>query len=88
MGKVLLAAMSPDRLEAFFAVGPLKPMTARTICSEVKLRETLNEVRARGWAWNDGESEEGVRSVAAPILDRGGKVHAAINVAGSPHVSR
>jgi IclR family pca regulon transcriptional regulator len=82
MGKVLLAAMSPDRLEAFFAVGPLKPMTDRTICSEVKLRETLNEVRARGWAWNDGESEEGVRSVAAPILDRAGKVHAAINVAG------
>lgn len=82
MGKVLLAAMSPDRLDAFFAGGPLKPMTGRTICSEAKLREALAEVRLRGWAWNDGESEEGIRSVSAPILDRSGRVHAAINVAG------
>ena len=82
MGKVLLAAMSPDRLDAFFGAGPLKPMTDRTICNETKLRDALAEVRARGWAWNDGESEDGIRSVAAPILDRGGRVHAAINVAG------
>jgi IclR family pca regulon transcriptional regulator len=79
---VLLAALSDDRLDTFFGMGPLTSMTDRTICSESKLRDALAEVRARGWAWNDGESEDGIRSVAAPILDRGGRVHAAINVAG------
>jgi len=82
MGKVFLAAMSQSVLDAFFAAGPLRPMTERTICDELKLRDALNDVRTRGWALNDGESEDGIRSVSAPIFDRAGTVCAAINVAG------
>ena len=36
----------------------------------------------RGWAANVNESELGVNSVAAPIRDAGGRVAAAISVAG------
>jgi IclR family pca regulon transcriptional regulator len=82
MGKILLAAMTADELDAFFAAGPLRRMTERTICTESRLRDAIHEVRARGWALNDGESEEGIRSVSAPIIDRSGHVRAAINVAG------
>ena len=82
MGKIFLAAMSPADLAAFFAGGPLKPMTARSICQETRLRHALAEVRSRGYAFNDGESEEGIRGVAAPIFDRSGHLHAAMNVAG------
>jgi IclR family pca regulon transcriptional regulator len=82
MGKVFLAHKTAAELDAFFAAGPLRPMTPRSICSPSRLREVLTEVRARGWAWNDGESEEGIRGVAAPIIDRTGNVLAAINVAG------
>jgi IclR family pca regulon transcriptional regulator len=42
--------------------------------------------REQGWAFADGESEQGVRTVAAPLRDRSGQVLAAINVSG--HASR
>ncbi len=50
------------------------------------LRAALDRVREKGWAVADQESELGVRSVAAPIFDRDGEVHAAINV--SAHATR
>lgn len=86
MGKVLLAWLSPDRLAAFFAAGPLARMTDRTVCEETDLRRVLAETHDRGWAFADGESELGVRTVAAPLIDRLGQVQAAINVSG--HASR
>jgi IclR family pca regulon transcriptional regulator len=82
MGKIFLADMTSDDLRSFFAAGPLRRMTDRTICNETRLREAIAEVRARGWALNDGESEDGIRSVSAPIFDRSGHVQTAINVAG------
>jgi IclR family pca regulon transcriptional regulator len=82
MGKVFLAYMTPGELDAFFAAGPLRPLTERSLCSESRLRGLIAEVRGRGWAMNDGESEDGIRGVAAPIVDRAGNVRAAINVAG------
>lgn len=86
LGKVLLAALSPEALSAYFALGPLAPKTERSICSPSALRRELNIVRHQGWAIADGESERGVRTVAVPILDREGHVQAALNVSG--HASR
>lgn len=86
LGKVLLAALSPEALSAYFSLGPLVPKTERSICSPPALRKELNIVRHQGWAIADGESERGVRTVAVPILDREGHVQAALNVSG--HASR
>jgi IclR family pca regulon transcriptional regulator len=86
MGKVLLAQLDTESLNAFFAGPPLQPLTRRTICSEGELRRTLAEVRQRGWAVADQESEDGIRSVAAPVWERSGRISAAINV--SAHASR
>ena len=86
MGKVLLAALPEDALAAFFDGPPLERRTGRTICEPKALRKELEAIRARGWAFANGESEDGVRTVAAPIVDRSGKVQAAINVSG--HASR
>ena len=44
------------------------------------LQEEIERVRTRGWALVDGELEEGLRSIAAPLHNREGKVTAAINV--------
>jgi IclR family pca regulon transcriptional regulator len=86
MGKVLLAFLPHDRLDAFFASAVLRQLTTRTIVDEQALRVVLSSVRRRGWATNDEESEKGVRTVSVPLHDRTGQVVAAINLSG--HASR
>lgn len=86
MGKVLLAYLPPARLDDFFSSTELVRLTDHSIVDEVKLRAILAEVRDLGWAIANEETEHGVRSVAAPIFDREGEVHAALNVAG--HATR
>ena len=86
MGKVLLAHLPPAQLDEFFAAAPLRRLTSRTIVDETALRHALEQVRARGWAFADQESEDGVRTVAVPLFDRNMRVEAAMNVSG--HASR
>ena len=79
-GKVLLAALSPDELEATLAQpsrAGLPPYIGRTV---EDLHRELVEVRARGWALADEELAPGVRSVAVPVRDGTGAVRAAMNV--------
>jgi len=86
MGHVLLAGLDADGLEAYLGQARLDRLTTHTLTSPAALRAELATVRDQGWALVDQELEEGLRSVAAPIRDRGGKVIAAINV--STHASR
>ena len=86
MGKVLLAALSPKELDSYLAAAPLEQFTPKTLHDPATLRKALAEIRRNGWAGADEESELGVRTVAAPIVDRSGNVLAAINVSG--HAAR
>jgi DNA-binding IclR family transcriptional regulator len=43
-----------------------------------RLGEQLDQIRADGWATSVGEREEGVSAIAAPIVDSGGRVVAAL----------
>ena len=86
MGRVLLAGMDPPELDAFLGRAELRPLSKRTITSERRLRAELDRVRGQGWAIVDQELEEGLRSMAAPIRDRTGRVVAAVNL--SAHASR
>jgi IclR family transcriptional regulator, pca regulon regulatory protein len=86
MGRVLLAGMDPPELDAFLERAELRPLSRRTITSERRLRAELDRVRGQGWAIVDQELEEGLRSMAAPIRDRTGRVVAAVNL--SAHASR
>jgi len=86
MGKVLLASLPPAALDAYFRTARLQRLTRRTICTETGLRQALEEVRGRGWAMADQESEDGVRTVAMPVFDHSLDVTAAMNVAG--HAAR
>jgi DNA-binding IclR family transcriptional regulator len=75
-GKVFLAhgvAAIPGRLERF---------TARTMVDSAALEADLGAVRARGYATSVDELEDGLSVVAAPVLDAGGRVVAALAVSG------
>jgi IclR family pca regulon transcriptional regulator len=86
MGRVLLAALPDEELDAYLDRVKLARLTSRTVATPAALRTELRKVRAQGFAIVDQELEEGLRSVAAPIRDRGGAVIGAANV--SVHASR
>jgi IclR family pca regulon transcriptional regulator len=86
MGRVLLAALPAPELDGLLARIEMRPLSARTITDPDTLRSALDRVRRQGWAAVDQELEEGLRSLAVPIRDAGGRVVAALNV--SVHASR
>ena len=86
MGRVLLAGLPDDEVEAFLERADLRRLTERTVTTGDALRRELRRARSQGWALVDQELEEGLRSVAAPIRDRDGRVTAAVNL--SAHASR
>jgi IclR family pca regulon transcriptional regulator len=86
MGRVLLAGLPDQALDAYLGAVTLDHLTSRTVNTATALRSELTKVRTQGFALVDQELEEGLRAVAAPIRDRAGKVVAALNI--SAHASR
>lgn len=80
MGKVLLAGLPPERLEARLGSMELRPITPNTITTREALRTELAAVRKQGFVISDDELEGGLRGVAVPVRDHGGRVFAAANV--------
>lgn len=79
-GKVLLAALLPDELEAALAQPSRSGLPPGLRRSREELHGELVQVRARGWALADEELAPGVRSIAAPVRDVTGAVRAAMNI--------
>jgi IclR family pca regulon transcriptional regulator len=80
MGRVLLAGQSDEWLSGYLASANLRRLTLYTVTDPDELRAELLQVRTQGWALVDEELEEGLRAIAAPIHDPGGRVIAAVNV--------
>lgn len=80
MGRVLLAGLSPEKLEDYLGRVELAALTGKTITDPASLRAELDDVRTQGYCLVDQELEEGLRSIAAPIRDHTGEVVAAANV--------
>ena len=81
-GKVLLAGLPAQTLDARLRQWRPVAMTPHTITDEQALRAELRLVAKRGWAENIEEGELGVASVGAPIRGIDGSVSAAISVVG------
>lgn len=80
MGRVLLSHLDRGGLDAYFSEATFTRYTDRTVTEEHELREILARVREQGYCLVDQELEPGLRSLAVPILDRGGSALAAMNV--------
>jgi DNA-binding IclR family transcriptional regulator len=83
LGKVLLAALSEEKLAAHLARHSLARRTPRTITDPALLRAELDRVRGVGYAIDDEESNAGVRCIAAPVVDESGTTVAAVSISGS-----
>jgi IclR family pca regulon transcriptional regulator len=82
MGRVLLADLGAEELDAHLAATTLVPLTTRTVTKPDVLRAELEQVRQQGWALVDQELEDALRSIAAPLRDARGRAVAAINISG------
>jgi IclR family pca regulon transcriptional regulator len=86
MGRVLLAGLADAEIDDYVSRTKLEKLTPNTVTDPARFRAILMKVRDQGYALVDQELEEGVRSLAAPILNAGGNVMAAMNV--SCHATR
>lgn len=82
MGKALLAWRPEAWVRDWLRGARLERFTSRTRIDPDDFVAELRCTRERGYAASEQEFEEGIRALAAPILDRAGKPVAAINVSG------
>ncbi|MBI3856304.1 MAG: IclR family transcriptional regulator [Planctomycetes bacterium] len=81
MGKILLAGMAPEELDAALA-RPLERFTDKTLTDPRKLRRNLEEVRRKGCSFESEEEHVGVGCIGAPVVDSRGRWIAALSIAG------
>jgi IclR family pca regulon transcriptional regulator len=80
MGRVLLAALPPDVAAERLAVSQIEKLTPHSLTDVKSLSEEIAKAREKGYSIVDQELELGLRSIAVPVYDGGGKVAAAMNV--------
>ncbi len=81
-GKAMLAAMDTDAIALTLGRQALPRHTARTLTRHEDLFAELATTRRRGYAIDDEEHAEGLRCVAAAVLDEHGEPWAALSLAG------
>lgn len=81
-GKVHLAHMSEEEVDALLPAKDLKPYTPNTVVDRDKLKQELRKVAEAGYAIDDEEVDIGVRCIAAPIRDYTRRIVGAVSISG------
>jgi IclR family acetate operon transcriptional repressor len=82
LGKTIMAFRPRSEVESYLDRHGLPEVTERTITDREELFETLDQVRERGYAYDDEERVKGMRCLAAPITDQDERAIAAVSVSG------
>jgi len=82
IGKAVLAARPPERVEELLRAGHLRRFTPKTLVAPDALLADLASIRERGWSIDDEESNLGMRCVAAAIHGVHGEPIGGISVSG------
>ena len=82
LGKVLLAALTPEQLRRYVNGQSLRAFTPSTITEPAALIEAVGAVRSDGVAYDDAEFDSEVRCVAVPVYDFTGQVAGALGISG------
>jgi IclR family acetate operon transcriptional repressor len=81
-GKVLLAYQPKGVIASIMAEEGLPRYTEATITDPGQFQQELELIRQQGYAVDNGEQEEGVRCLAAPVYGPQGRVVAAVSISG------
>ncbi len=82
VGKAMLAAMDDQAIGRAIGRAPLSRHTPQTLTRRDALLAEFAATRLRGYAIDDEEHAEGLRCVAAAVLDEHGEPWAALSLAG------
>jgi IclR family pca regulon transcriptional regulator len=82
MGRMLLAALPDDEVEALLQAAPPAALTRHTLTDVDAVLAKVRQARRQGWCLVNQELEEGLVSLAAPIVNRAGDTVAALNISG------
>lgn len=88
LGKAILAFLPDDRRRQIINRHGLTAVNQNTITNRDVLSEELESIREEKIAYDDEERLEGLRSVAAPILDGSNSIIGSISIAGPTHRMR
>lgn len=84
-GKAILSQLPDNVVRRIVDRHGLPKATGRTISDEETLFDELDEIRDRGFAFNDEESTEGLRAVGVPLTGPDDDVLGAFAVAAPTH---
>lgn len=82
VGKAMLSELPEAEISAIVRKSGLKAITAKTITTVARLKSELKTVRARGYAIDDEEKEDGLRCVGAVVRAHSRKLSAAMSISG------
>lgn len=82
VGKVILAYLPDEEIERLSHEGVFVNSTPQSITDLSLLKTELAQVRAKGFAFDNGEFTIGMTCLAAPVRDHDGGVIGAITVSG------
>jgi len=82
MGRLLLADLDDEEVRARLEASTLEAFTRHTLTDVDALFAKVVQARRQRWCLVNQELEEGLISIAAPIVDRAGRMVAALNISG------
>jgi IclR family pca regulon transcriptional regulator len=82
LGRMLLAGRSDAEVLRLLQASKLEARTRHSLVDEDAILAKVQQARRQGWCLVNQELEEGLVSIAAPVLDRAGRTIAALNISG------
>lgn len=87
MGRMLLASLPDDEVLQRLKAHPPQALTRHTVTDVADVMAKVRTARKQGWCLVNQELEEGLISLAAPVIDRSGRTVAALNISGQANRS-
>lgn len=81
-GKVQIAYMSDEEIDIYLPSRELQKYTSNSITDREELKKQLAIIAEQGYAIDNEELDEGVRSVGAPIRDYTRRIIGAVSISG------
>ncbi len=82
LGKIMLSALPRSQREALIDSCPSTSPSGKPSFSRTTLMDEIETAGKRGWSLDDGDQTEGVRCVAAAVIDQERQVVAAVSISG------